>query len=139
MNNAAAILTAAGGLLVALGGLYKIWRDAHNASAAEAAKATAQIITDLRNEMTTLRDEVHAQRDELRVQRRQINLVVTDRDDLARYLHQVMRWIRGGAAPPAPPIPAHLRDAFQAAGVPWPGEEPEHRPTSLSDVQPPGD
>ena len=61
-------------------------------------------------------------------QRRQLNLVVTDRDNLVLYVYRLYGWaerVQSGEAPPpmAPLIPIHLRDAFRAAGVPWPSAD----------------
>lgn len=69
--------------------------------------------------------ELRAEQDD---QRRQLNLVVTDRDNLVLYVYRLYGWaqrVQSGEAPPpmAPLIPIHLMDAFHAAGVPWPNAD----------------
>ena len=37
-------------------------------------------------------------------------LVISDRDALVAYVKHLAMWAAGGAEPPVPPVPAHLRD-----------------------------
>ena len=56
--------------------------------------------------------------------RRTMRALVDDRDALVHYLAVLRDWIRDGAAPPAPPVPKHLRDVLRWSWEPDPTPEP---------------
>lgn len=56
----------------------------------------------------------------MRTIQQQMNLVVVDRDAMARYIYDLAEWERRGRDLARPTMPLHLKDAFKAAGVPWP-------------------
>lgn len=58
--------------------------------------------------------------EDIKTVRRQLNVVVIDRDTLARFIYNLYEWERRGRSFDRPTMPLHLRDAFKAAGVPWP-------------------
>lgn len=45
--------------------------------------------------------------------RRTIRVLMDDRDELVAYLAQLREWVGRGSKPPAPTIPAHLRDVIR--------------------------
>ena len=75
------------------------------------AAARRQDVAELVKRVEVLEEEREANRTEISSLRRQIDAMMTDRDEVVEWVIKWRGWFLAGANPPPPPVPRHLRDA----------------------------
>ena len=108
MTTWGAALALVGVAVTALGGYWTARAGNRTAPYTALAERTVQLEQQRAADLAMI-EEI---RDQMSAMRRRLDLVVDDRDALVTYIDSIRRWIASGATPPAPPVPARLRDVL---------------------------
>lgn len=105
-----ALLTMLGGVLVAgVSGFAMVWVSRMNTRGASKA-ATIPPYEKLAERVSKLEDSDEEKSQIIGTLKNHLAVVIHDRDSLVAYVKQWSSWFTGGAQPPPPPVPSHLRD-----------------------------
>lgn len=101
-------------VLAALSALGAAWLAYRQALGAKKIDTTASPYDSLAARVVSLESSDSAKGKELATMRHQLDAVIDDRDGLVRYIVVLREWVVLGAKPPAPNVPAYLRDVLPA-------------------------
>jgi hypothetical protein len=109
------LLTLLGSVLVAsVTGLSMVLVSRVNTRGASKT-ATVAPYDKLADRVSKLEDSDQRKSEKITTLQNHLAVVISDRDSLVAYVKQWSSWFTGGAHPPPPPVPSHLRDLLDPA------------------------